>query len=50
MMGSHFSISGEHNEKCEHGEKLSKFLAGILRDSPEQFAIVSNTGFQEAKY
>ncbi|KAF8425119.1 hypothetical protein EV426DRAFT_59708 [Tirmania nivea] len=39
LMGSHFSISGEHNDKCEHGENLSKFLAGILKDSPEHFAI-----------
>ncbi|KAF8440700.1 hypothetical protein BGX38DRAFT_1272962 [Terfezia claveryi] len=39
MTGSHFTISGEHNEKCEHGENLAKFLAGILSNSPEQLAI-----------
>jgi len=47
MMGSHFSISGEHYEKCDHGEKLSKFLAGILKNSLEQFAIVGVPGFKK---
>ncbi|KAF8475674.1 hypothetical protein BDZ91DRAFT_844398 [Kalaharituber pfeilii] len=38
MIAGHFSVSGEHNEKCEHGTAFAAFIASVIEHSSDSTA------------